>query len=138
MAGSEPWLTLKRGYEHSLRGLRDKGNTVFVAVADGEVAGFVVVHLRGPFTGYLRTIGVAEGWRNCGLGTRLVGFAENLIFKRSPNVFLCVSSFNQSAQRLYRRLGYRKVGKLKDYVVRGHSEFLMRKTRGPINGYKSQ
>ena len=31
--------------------------------------------------------------------------------------------------------GYHVVGELKDYVVAGRSEILMRKTRGPIRGY---
>jgi ribosomal protein S18 acetylase RimI-like enzyme len=61
-----------------------------------------------------------------------MAFAEERIFQEVPNVFLCVSSFNQEAQRFYARLGYEQVGELKDYVVRGHSEFLMRKTIGPL------
>jgi ribosomal protein S18 acetylase RimI-like enzyme len=51
-------------------------------------------------------------------------------------VFLCVSSFNERAQKLYQRLGYERVGELPDYVVKGYSEILMRKTRGPIFDFK--
>jgi ribosomal protein S18 acetylase RimI-like enzyme len=43
-----------------------------------------------------------------------------------------VSSFNPRARELYERLGYEFIGELKDYLVRGHSELLMRKTIGPI------
>jgi len=33
---------------------------------------------------------------------------------------------------LYERLGYEVVGELKDYIVPGHSEMLLRKTIGPL------
>ena len=43
-----------------------------------------------------------------------------------------MSDFNHGARRLYERLGFRLVGELTDYVVAGHSELLLRKTRGPL------
>ena len=61
--------------------------------------------------------------------------AESLVFARHPNLFLMVSDFNQAAHAFYVALGYEVVGSLHDYLVRGHSEILMRKTRGPIRGY---
>ena len=51
---------------------------------------------------------------------------------------MCVSSFNVDARRLYQRLGYKVVGELTDYIVRGHSEFLLRKTVGPLAGFSSK
>lgn len=39
------------------------------------------------------------------------------------------------ATRLYERLGYKVVGELTDYIVRGHSEVLLRKTVGPLTGF---
>jgi len=66
------------------------------------------------------------------LGRQLIAFAEERIFRESPNVFLCVSSFNSDARRLYERLGYELIGELRDYLVRGSSELLMRKTIGPL------
>lgn len=56
--------------------------------------------------------------------------------RESPSVFLCVSSFNAGAQGLYRRLGYTVVGELTDYLVRGHGEVLMRKSRGPWSEFR--
>jgi ribosomal protein S18 acetylase RimI-like enzyme len=67
----------------------------------------------------------------------MVAFAEQRILKASPNVFMCVSSFNHDARRLYERLGYRVVGELTDYLVHGHSEILLRKTTGPMAGFTS-
>ena len=87
--------------------------------------------MHGAFTGYVQTICVRPDERSRGLGTRLLTWAEARIFRESPNVFLCVSTFNPAARRLYERLGYSAVGTLDDYIVRGHGEVLMRKTRGP-------
>ena len=39
---------------------------------------------------------------------------------------------SRDAQRWYRRMGYQVIGELKDYLVGGHSEILMRKTVGPL------
>jgi ribosomal protein S18 acetylase RimI-like enzyme len=69
------------------------------------------------------------------VGRQLVLFAEQRIFRDSPNVFLCVSSFNTDAQRFYEQLGYERVGVIENYLVAGHDEYLMRKTLGPVAGY---
>lgn len=134
MASSEPWVTLGRDYATSLQFLRDPGREVYVATCDDRLAGFLVLNLQGAFVGYLQTICIAPGLRGQGLGSRLVAFAEERIFREHPNVFLCVSSFNVNARRLYERLGYAVVGELTDYLVAGCSEILMRKTRGPLLG----
>jgi ribosomal-protein-alanine N-acetyltransferase len=134
MAGSEPWITLGRGYEESLTILRDPLREVYVARVGADRAGFLVLIMSGAFVGYIQTICVASAHQGRGIGTALVEFAEERIFQDSPNVFLCVTDFNAGARRLYERLGYRVVGELTDYVVAGHAEILMRKTRGPLRG----
>jgi len=136
MAASEPWITLGRGYEASLALLVNPDREVHVAVVADVVAGFVILNLHGAFVGYLQTVCVAAEARGRGIGTELVRFAEQRIFRESPNVFLCVSSFNVGAQRLYGRLGYSLVGELTDYLVAGHSELLYRKTVGPLGGFR--
>ena len=131
MCSSEPWITLERGYEASVAALEDASRERYVAESGGELAGFLIVNMAGAFVGYIQTVCVAPQFRGRGIGTQLVRFAEERIFRESPNVFLCVSSFNAGARRLYERLGYGVVGELKDYIVRGHSEILMRKSLGP-------
>ena len=132
MAESEPWLTLGRGYDAGLRLLNDPAKEVHVAVGAEGVLGFVVLDMRGAFVGYLQTIAVKARFRGRAVGRALIRFAEDRIFSESPNVFLCVSSFNERARALYLRLGYRVVGELPDFVVPGHSELLLRKTKGPL------
>jgi ribosomal protein S18 acetylase RimI-like enzyme len=79
---------------------------------------------------------VAPRWRGQGVGRKLVDFAEERVFGQHPNMFICVSSFNHDAQRFYRRLGYEVVGELKDYLVPGHSEILLRKTIGSLAQFR--
>jgi len=134
MADSEPWVTLGRGFESSLAIIQDPTREVFVLREDGsEIAGFVILCMVGAFVGYIQTICIHPDRRGQGLGSELVAFAEQRIFGRFPNVFMCVSSFNHDARRLYERLGYRLVGELTDYIVAGHSEYLLRKTVGPLS-----
>jgi [ribosomal protein S18]-alanine N-acetyltransferase len=141
MASSEPWRTLGRDYEASLRIVTDVGKEVYVAsigAGSGIIAGFLILSMTGVFVGYIQTVCVAPEWRGHGLGTILIGFAEDRIFRETPNVFMCVSSFNLDAQRLYDRLGYQRVGELTDYIVGGHSEVLLRKTIGPLTSFLHQ
>ena len=136
MAASEPWITLGRGYDASLALLESSDRECHVALADGAVVGFLILNMHGAFVGYVQTVCVAAEARGRGIGTELVRFAEQRIFRESPNVFLCVSSFNPGARRLYERLGYVLVGELTDYIVRGYAELLYRKTIGPVGGFQ--
>ncbi len=138
MANSEPWATLKRTYEESVSMLNDPMREVYVADVGGEVAGFTILQMKGAFVGYIQTVGVLQNWRNLGIGSRLIRFAEGRIFSGAPNAFICVSSFNERARRLYERLGYTVVGELTDYIIPGHSEILMRKTIAPLTEFKPE
>lgn len=135
MTASEPWITLGRGYEESLRLVQDPTRETYLARHDGARVGFIILNMKGAFVGYVQTICVASEARGRGLGTRILAFAEERIFREAPNVFMCVSSFNPDALRLYERLGYERVGELRDYLVSGHSEVLLRKTIGPVRGF---
>ena len=136
MADSEPWITLRRTYEHCLRILKDPSREIYLAILKDEIIGFVIFLMRGPLVGYIQTVAVKPELRSRGIGSKLLDFAEKKIFTRTSNVFMCVSSFNKKAQKLYQRLGYEAIGELKDYIVPGHSEILLRKSIGPIREFK--
>ncbi len=123
-----------RHAQQQLRGAVHRGDRVYVAVAQGQVVGFVWFQIRGTFahSGYVRWIGIASSARGKGIGSALMDVAERQILPHGPNVFLLVSDFNRRAQRFYRALGYRLVGTLPDYVLPGLTELLYRKTLGPI------
>ena len=135
MSSSEPWRTLGRGLEASRALLEDGSKERYLAVVGTERAGFLILNMAGAFVGYIQAVCVAPSLRGRGIGTLLVRFAEQRVFRESPNVFLCVSSFNPEARRLYERLGYERVGDLTDYLVPGQDEILMRKSLGPISGF---
>lgn len=138
MAESEPWLGLGRGYEALLKAVQNPAREVFLAKSEAEIAGMVLINLQGACSGYIQSVCVAPLWRNKGIGAELMSFAENFIFRQTPNVFLCVSSFNTGAQKFYQRQGYTEIGVLKDYLVTGYDEILLRKTRGPLVGYQPE
>jgi ribosomal-protein-alanine N-acetyltransferase len=136
MATSEPWVTLGRGFDASLEIVTDPTREVYLTRNGNDIVGFLILCMTGAFVGYIQTVCVHPDCRGQGLGSKLVDFAEQRILRRSPNVFMCVSSFNHDARRLYERLGYEVVGELSDYIVRGHSEILLRKTLGPLASWE--
>jgi [ribosomal protein S18]-alanine N-acetyltransferase len=132
--------SLGRTLEQSYRIVRDPAREVYVAVESSgsgaqRVTGFIVVIMQGAFVGYIQSVAVRDDRRGRGLGTALIALAERRILQETPNVFICASSFNLGARRLYERLGYTVVGELTDYIVRGHSETLLRKTTGPLSEF---
>lgn len=138
MATSDPWVTLGRSYDRCLATARDSALERYVAMSDGEVVGFILLSMQGSFTGYIKSIAVREDWRGRGMGSALLAFAEQRILRDSPNVFICVSSFNHRAHALYERLGYETVGELRDFIVQGYHERLMRKTTGPLADFRAR
>jgi len=135
MVSSEPWITLGRTFEQATRIMTSPTREVHVAALDGELVGFVVLVMRVVLTGFVQSLAVREDVRGRGIGTALMAFVEERVFRDSPNVFLCVSSFNDGARRFYERLGYSVVGELSEILVPGHSEILMRKSTGPWSAF---
>jgi len=123
MTRSEPWVTLCQSYDTSLEIVTDPSREVYLAFIEGEVTGFAILHLQGLFNGYIQAVCVGPQWRNKGIGSRLMVFAEERIFSETSNAFICVSSLSENALRLYERLGYEVIGQLKG------SEILLRKSR---------
>jgi ribosomal-protein-alanine N-acetyltransferase len=136
MTESEPWRTLQRDFETALGLVSDPTRETYWIEHAGAWAGFLLLYLHGPFRGYIQTICLVPDARGQGLGTAVLRWAEERIFRESPNVFLCVSDFNTGALRLYRRLGYELIGALPDFLVPGSAELLLRKTRGPWSSFR--
>lgn len=135
MAGSEPWITLKRTSYDIRRIIKDPTSEVHVARAHDETIGFAIIRMNGAFMGYIQSIVMKPEYRGQGIGSSFIGYLERRILTEHPNVFICVSSFNPDARRLYERLGYEAIGELRDYIVRGHAEILMRKTVAPLSEF---
>jgi len=136
MAATDPWITLGVGYDVCLKAFEGECKEVYIVRSAGEIAGFAVLQVCGTFSGYVQTICLGEKFRNRGLGTRLLEFCEKRTLEFSPNLFICVSSFNAGAIRLYKKFGFKLVGELENFVVDGFTELLLRKTVGQRVGYK--
>ena len=136
MAHSDPWITLGLNYDDCLKAFDGIGKEVYTLKNEQELIGFVVLQTSGSFKGYIQTLAIDKAFRGIGYGTILLQFCENKILQYSPNVFICVSSFNTGALQLYKKSGFLQVGELTNFVKEGFTEILLRKTVGPINGYK--
>lgn len=134
MLASDPWRRLGISEQVCRRTITHPGREAHAAWRGQELVGFVVLALQGPLSGYVQLLGVAESARSQGVGRALMALAERIAFARGPNLFLCVSDFNEGARRFYARLGFEEVGRLANYLVQGEDEWLLRKTRGPLLG----
>jgi [ribosomal protein S18]-alanine N-acetyltransferase len=132
MSASEPWITFKMDYNDCIKAFDGPSKEIYVIEQKGNIEGFVVLQLSGTFKGYIQTLCVQGNQRGKGLGKKLLQFCEHRILKISPNIFICVSSFNSGAIRLYENFGFKHVGKLENFVKEGFTELLLRKTVGPI------
>jgi ribosomal protein S18 acetylase RimI-like enzyme len=107
-------------------------NQVCVAINKNEkCVGFMEIIKNGCFRkfSYLSLIAVKKRYRNKGVGKALVNKFETIGFKNADRVFILVSAFNKTAQKFYRKLGYKKVGNIPDLYKNGVSENLLVKYR---------
>jgi len=126
MAGSDPWKTLRRGFDDCLASCRDPQDELHIADAEGQRCGFVLVRPRGiAGAPYIVSIAAAEAFRSRGVGRALIAFVSNRFAHRARHLFLCVSSFNPRAKAMYEREGFVQVGDLPDFCIEGASEQLM-------------
>ncbi len=138
MAKTDPWITLGMNYDQCIKAFEGQCKEIYTVRTGREIAGFVILQVCGTFSGYIQTICISETFRGQGLGTKLLLFCEERILKFSPNIFICVSSFNMRAMKLYYEFGFKLVGELENFVKDGLTELLLRKTVGPRVGYQYQ
>jgi ribosomal protein S18 acetylase RimI-like enzyme len=138
LSATDPWITLGMTYGDCLKAFDGPFKEVFLLKKKKHIAGFVIMQTQGTFKGYIQTLCIDAAYRGAGYGTRLLQFCEERILSYSPNIFICVSSFNHGAIRLYAQFGFEPVGNLKDFVKKDFTELLMRKTVGAIAGYKTR
>lgn len=138
MSKSDPWITLEMSFDQCLKAFEGSSKEIYVIQYENEIAGFVILQIGGTFKGYIQTICIGEDYRGKGFGKKLLEFCEESILKISPNIFICVSSFNEGAIKLYYEFGFKLIGELEDFVKEGFTELLLRKTFGSIIGYPVQ
>ena len=138
MSETDPWITLGMNYDQCLKAFEGDCKEVYIVSHENDIVGFVILQVCGSFSGYIQTICMREDQRGKGFGTQLLEFCEERILTFSPNVFICVSSFNKDAARLYYKFGFKLVGELDNFIKEGYSELLLRKTVGPRLGYQAR
>jgi|KBSMisStaDraftv2_1062788.scaffolds.fasta_scaffold1294785_2 ribosomal-protein-alanine N-acetyltransferase len=96
---------------------------VVVAEAEGELAGFCIIHMEQAETvqvGYVVTIDVAAGFRRKGLGEQMLADGEARVRQSGgAGMMLHVFVKNAGAVRFYERVGYRRVGEQKGFYGPG-------------------
>jgi [ribosomal protein S18]-alanine N-acetyltransferase len=135
MSVTDPWITLDMNYEQCLKAFEGECKEIYVIEKENVIAGFVILQTSGTFSGYIQTICVDAAYRGMGLGKMLLRHCDERVLKFSPNLFICVSSFNTGAIKLYYKFGFKLVGELDSFVRQGFTELLLRKTVGPRVGY---
>jgi len=130
---SEPWKRL--GYTAAdwdrYFAAIPRGRDSYVADLEGKVAGIAVIRQKFLLGDYLELFGVADWARGKGLGGRLLEEIESVVFARAKNLFICVSDFNEPARRFYQKHGYQEIGPIKNLLIPGSAEILLRKSTGP-------
>ena len=138
MSSTDPWITLGMNYENCLKAFEGCCKEIYTIRIQNEIAGFVIIQTGGSFAGYIQTICINEKWRGHGFGRKLLRLCEERIHMFSPNVFICVSSFNEGAKKLYLDYDFKLIGELENFVKQGYNELLLRKTIGPRVGYNEK
>lgn len=117
---TDPWPSSFFTYIHG------KAPDLFlVAEEDEEIVGYVIGELREVMfsgvshkssIGHILNIAVDEGWRNRGIGTRLIEEIENR-FRRmgATRVTLEVRESNATARSFYLRRDFAEIGRVRAY-----------------------
>lgn len=138
MTASDPWITMEMNYDQCLKAFEGVCKEIYVAKIENNIVGFVILQTCGTFKGYIQTICISENYRGRGFGKTLLRFCEERILKISPNIFICVSTFNKGAIKLYYEFGFKLVGELENFVKEGFTELLLRKTFGSMVDYPAK
>lgn len=126
-----PWTEYETRFELDVEDFAETG-TALVAAIDGSIAGIIWWLPTGAFglSGYLKLLGVHQGYQSAGVGTALMDAMESAVIDDAgvSDIFLLVSGFNDSARGFYAQRGYVEIGPIENYVENGIDEVLMRKT----------
>lgn len=133
MVASNPWNVLYFSHAQCVESLNSPQLQVNAAFKDGEMVGFLASMEHGiGFEPMIEYLCISPDHRNKGLGSELISHFEEILFPGADNVYMFVSDINPHAIRLYNRLGYQQVGAWPNFNLEGQTEFLLRKSRRPI------
>ncbi len=96
------------------------------AVGDGKMVGFIASDTRKSMdTGWILTLGVLPEWRRIGIAQALLSECESRM--GMGKVKLTVRRGNNSAVKLYEKMGYRLANIWRNYYRNGEDGLVMEK-----------
>jgi ribosomal-protein-alanine N-acetyltransferase len=108
--------------------ITDYNSISLIARENGEVAGFIVGVVypdRKAVNGHILTIDVSPKHRRKGIGRMLLQEMENIFAHKGVQASLLeVREDNAAAISLYRKLGYKEMGRLENYYGNAHGIYL--------------
>jgi ribosomal-protein-alanine N-acetyltransferase len=108
--------------------LSDFNTIALTAKSNVDITGFVIAQIEveeNTEYGHIVTINVAPRFRRKGVATKLLQEIESFLKQRSiAQIRLEVREDNNSALKLYHKLGYQTLGKLDRYYGNKHGIFL--------------
>lgn len=138
MVATDPWKAIGRTLQEATLNFSTPEHSCYTLNVNGQVEGFLVLILNGFLGGgFIKSIMVSDKFQGQGLGAKLLDFAEQEIFGQYANAYICVSSFNEGAKKLYLKRGFKIIANLEKLIVAEHDELLLRKTLGPTSSYQS-
>ena len=111
---------------------RIKSKQIYVAInKNGKCIGVMGILDSGCFGKfpYLSILAVKRKYRGRGVGKILLGKFEEIGLENSNTIFLLVSDFNKKAKKLYKKIGYKKVGDIPNLFKNGVAESLLMKQK---------
>lgn len=108
--------------------LTDYNSISLVARENGEIVGFLMGMIypdRKAINGHILTIDVSPSHRRKGIGKMLLQEMESIFSQKSVQACLLeVREDNVAAISLYRKLGYKEVGRLENYYGNANGIYL--------------
>jgi ribosomal-protein-alanine acetyltransferase len=108
--------------------LTDYNSVSLVAKLDGEIVGFIIGMIyfeRNSLVGHILTIDVSKAHRQRGIAEKLMQEIEKILKEKGAGTcHLEVREDNVAALNLYKKLGYKKIAKLKNYYGSAHGVYL--------------
>ena len=126
----DPWRTLNyaaASLESYLSASSPALHRYAIKVDNGGIAGVVTVRYPWLKGAYLELIGLFPNRQKKGLGTAVLNWLERETGSQAANLWVLVSSFNDSANRFYLRQGFREIGAIEALVSSKSTELLLRK-----------
>src|SRR5213593_295088 len=102
---------------------------LYLAEEDSVVSGLVCFYPEPIFAngGYVRFLFVRPDMRRRGIGRQLLGFVERKVLRKTPDMYFCVPSDNETGIKFLQTMGYIKDSEISASPTVPHRWSIMRK-----------